>query len=155
MHWSTFIENFSLRIVVIRLSPVTLSTRFTFTTFSNSSLKMPLSRAEREQIYQRYLEREGPQQLGTRDWPAPSESALAGERFVVTGVMETIERDDLKGIIAGSSGRVMTQMPKKLDYLVAGRDAGPVKLEKAQQQGVPVLNEDQFHGYLLGKMSKR
>lgn len=109
---------------------------------------MPMDKAERGAIFKSFLAREGPQNLGSVEWPSPVASALAGKRFLLTGVMETITRDDLKNIIVGSSGRVMSTFPKQLDYLVVGRDAGPSKLQKANELGVTVLDEEACHKFL-------
>lgn len=115
---------------------------------------MPLDKAERGAIFKSFINREGPQNLGSKKWPSPVALALSGKRFLLTGVMDTITRDDLKTIITQSSGRVMTTMPKQLDYLVAGRDAGPSKLRKAQEQGITVLDEEECYNFLVDKLGE-
>lgn len=46
----------------------------------------------------------------------------------------------------------MSSMSKKLDYLIVGRDAGPVKLEKATEWGLKQLNEDDFLKFISEKI---
>ena len=46
----------------------------------------------------------------------------------------------------------MSSMSKKLDYLIVGRDAGPVKLEKATQWGLKQVNEDDFLKFISEKI---
>lgn len=50
--------------------------------------------------------------------------------FVVTGVLESMERDDVKSLIERHGGKVTGNISKKTTYLVQGRDSGVSKLEK-------------------------
>ncbi len=50
--------------------------------------------------------------------------------FVVTGVLESMERDDAKSLIERYGGKVTGNVSKKTTYLVQGRDSGASKLEK-------------------------
>lgn len=50
--------------------------------------------------------------------------------FVLTGVMESMERDDAKALIERYGGKVTGNVSKKTTYLVQGRDSGVSKLEK-------------------------
>lgn len=61
------------------------------------------------------------------------EGCLAGLTFVVTGVLESIERDDAKGLIEGHGGKLMTTLSKNTKYIVIGRDAGASKMDKVWQ----------------------
>ena len=76
--------------------------------------------------------------------PEPAASTgdlpLAGLTFVVTGTLPTLSRDDAKNFITGRGGRVTGSVSGNTDYLVAGESAGS-KLDKAEQLGVPVLDE--------------
>jgi DNA ligase (NAD+) len=65
---------------------------------------------------------------------------LAGKTFVLTGTLPTLTRDDAKAMIEGAGGKVAGSVSKKTHYVVAGEDAGS-KLERAQELGVPVLDE--------------
>lgn len=107
-----------------------------------------MDKADRGSVYRSYLTRDGPTQLGSMEWPSPVDSALTGKRFVITGIFETITREDLSELITKCGGRVMKTMPKKLDYLVVGRDAGPSKLQKAEKDGIETLDELQCHDFL-------
>lgn len=69
---------------------------------------------------------------------------LAGKTFVISGVFRTFERDDLKSIIKQNGGKVVTSVSAKLDFLVAGENMGPAKLEKANELGVKIISEDDF-----------
>lgn len=50
--------------------------------------------------------------------------------FVVTGVLESMERDEAKSLIERHGGKVTSSISKKTSYLVQGRDSGVSKLEK-------------------------
>lgn len=99
--------------------------------------------ATKGSMYKSFLSREGPQRLDTVEWPKERADAFKGKKFLVTGVMETILRDDLIHIINNSGGHVMSGMSKNLDYLISGRDAGPSKLKKAEEFKLKVLSEEE------------
>jgi len=69
---------------------------------------------------------------------------LSGKTFVVSGVFEKFSRDDLKKAIEDNGGKVGSSISKKTDYVVAGANMGPSKLEKASQLNVPIISEDDF-----------
>ncbi|WCM90436.1 NAD-dependent DNA ligase LigA [Acidovorax sp. NCPPB 3576] len=78
-------------------------------------------------------------------WPegAPAERAvlpLAGQTIVLTGTLPTLSRDDAKDLLESAGAKVAGSVSKKTSYVVAGEEAGS-KLVKAQELGVPVLDE--------------
>jgi DNA ligase (NAD+) len=66
-----------------------------------------------------------------------------GKTFVLTGTLPTMKRDDAKTFIEARGGRVSGSVSKKTDFVVAGEEAGS-KLTKAQDLGVPVIDENQL-----------
>ncbi|HHU01142.1 MAG TPA: NAD-dependent DNA ligase LigA [Bacteroidales bacterium] len=68
---------------------------------------------------------------------------LNGLSFVVSGVF-SISRDELKGLIEVHGGKNLSSVTGKTDYLVAGDNMGPAKLEKAQKLGVKIISEQDF-----------
>ncbi len=70
--------------------------------------------------------------------------ALVGKSFVISGVFENFERDELKAKIIANGGKVVSSISSKLDYLVAGNNMGPAKLEKANQLNIQILSEEDF-----------
>jgi DNA ligase (NAD+) len=69
---------------------------------------------------------------------------LTGKTIVVSGVFTKFSRDDLKKIIEDNGGKNGSSISTKTDYVVAGDNMGPAKLEKANQLGIKILNEDEF-----------
>lgn len=69
-----------------------------------------------------------------------SSNALAGKSFVVSGVFDEIGRDELKELIADNGGKVVGSISGKTDYVVAGANMGPAKLEKAQKLNISIIS---------------
>ncbi|OAN46488.1 DNA ligase (NAD(+)) LigA [Chloroflexus islandicus] len=66
--------------------------------------------------------------------------ALAGKTFVLTGTLPSLTREQASELIISHGGKVTDSVSKKTSYVVAGANAGS-KLAKAQQLGIPVLDE--------------
>ena len=69
---------------------------------------------------------------------------LTGKTFVVSGVFEKFSRDDLKKAIEDNGGKVGSSISAKTDYVVAGDNMGPAKLEKANSLKIPIVSEYDF-----------
>lgn len=69
---------------------------------------------------------------------------LKGQTFVVSGVFETISRNDLKKMIEDNGGKVSSSISSKTSFLVAGDKMGPSKRTKAETLGVPIISEHEF-----------
>ncbi|MEM0576806.1 NAD-dependent DNA ligase LigA [Flavobacterium polysaccharolyticum] len=67
-----------------------------------------------------------------------------GKTFVVSGVFEEFSRDDLKKAIEDNGGKVGSSISSKTNYVVAGDNMGPTKLEKATKLGILILSEENF-----------
>jgi DNA ligase (NAD+) len=70
---------------------------------------------------------------------------------VITGGLDAFSRDDAKRAVTRAGGKATESVSKKTSFVVAGRDAGS-KLQKAQELGVPVLDEAQFLAALEGNV---
>jgi DNA ligase (NAD+) len=69
---------------------------------------------------------------------------LKGKTFVVSGVFETVSRDELKKLIEDNGGKVSSSISSKTSYLVAGDKMGPSKRAKAETLNVLIISEQDF-----------
>jgi DNA ligase (NAD+) len=82
--------------------------------------------------------------------PEKESDVLANKSFVISGVFEKYERDELQDIILKNGGRVLSSVSGKLDYLLAGDNMGPSKREKAEKLGVTIITEQDFEKLMKG-----
>lgn len=68
---------------------------------------------------------------------------LAGKTIVVTGTLPTLSRAEAEALITKNGGKASGSVSKKTAYVLAGEAAGS-KLTKAQQLGIPVIDEAAF-----------
>lgn len=69
---------------------------------------------------------------------------LAGLNIVISGTFEKHSRDELKKMIEMNGGKNVGSISKKTNYLLAGENIGPSKLEKVTKLGIPTISEDDF-----------
>lgn len=69
---------------------------------------------------------------------------LKDDIVVVTGVFESISRNDLKKLIEDNGGKVGSSISSKTSYVVAGKNMGPSKKEKAEKLNISLINEYEF-----------
>jgi DNA ligase (NAD+) len=84
---------------------------------------------------------------GGATWPAPippeSRSEWAGKTFVLTGTLQAMTRESAEQAIVQRGGKVSGSVSKKTHWVIAGAEAGS-KLKKAEDLGIPVLDEAGF-----------
>ncbi len=82
-------------------------------------------------------------------WPEKAMAAksrvlpLQDKRFVLTGTLPSLTRDEAAEIIRNRGGKVSSSVSKKTDYVLAGSDPGS-KLAKARELGIRILDENEF-----------
>ena len=69
---------------------------------------------------------------------------LAGKSIVISGVFAQHSRNEYKAMIEQHGGTNVSSISSKTSFILAGRDMGPAKLEKAQKLGVPIISEEEF-----------
>lgn len=74
---------------------------------------------------------------------------LEGKTFVVSGVFTLFSRDELKQSIEDNGGKVGSSISAKTDYLVAGDNMGPAKLDKANKLNIPIISEEEFQKLIV------
>lgn len=86
--------------------------------------------------------------LGVRPSYQNKTGHLLGKRFVITGTLENMSRDEASDEIRRLGGVFQTAVGKDTDYLVVGGKVGNSKLEKARKYGTKVINEQQLRDML-------
>jgi DNA ligase (NAD+) len=71
----------------------------------------------------------------------PADTQLSGKTFVITGTLPSMTREQATELIQRAGGKVSSNVSKKTDFLVVGDDPGGSKFTKAQQLGVPMIDE--------------
>lgn len=74
----------------------------------------------------------------------PLSDVLGGKSFVISGVFAKHSREEYKSLIERHGGKNVGSISKKIDYVLAGENMGPAKLEKATKLGIPIIGEDDF-----------
>ncbi len=69
---------------------------------------------------------------------------LEGKTIVISGTFSLHSRDEYKEMIERNGGRNSGSISKKTDFILAGENMGPAKLEKAQKLGIVIIDENQF-----------
>eukprot|EP00736_Rhodelphis_marinus_P012639 Rmarinus@m.2034 len=77
-----------------------------------------------------------------RPLPVGKPNCLAGEKFVISGVLDSLERDEAADLIKSYGGAVVSAVSKKCTYLLEGTEAGQTKTAKAKSLGIPSIDED-------------
>lgn len=107
-------------------------------------------RNEESQLEISRLKAAGLQFESTAKEPEKLSDVLGNKSFVISGVFERYEREQLQEIIVQNGGRVVSSVSGKLDYLLAGDNMGPSKREKAEKLGVKIISEKDFEKLLTG-----
>ena len=77
-----------------------------------------------------------------------ADSLLLGKGVVFTGKMMRGSREAMQEMARGKGAVVQSSVSGKTDFLVCGASVGPKKIEKAQEKGVEVIDEDRFYALL-------
>ena len=69
---------------------------------------------------------------------------LKGQSIVISGVFESMSRDELKKLIEDNGGKVSSSISSKTSFIVAGDNMGPSKRQKAEDLNIAIINEYEF-----------
>ncbi|OEL36461.1 Replication factor C subunit 1, partial [Dichanthelium oligosanthes] len=92
--------------------------------------------------FMNFGERKDPPHKGEKEVPEGGPDCLSGLTFVISGTLDSLEREEATDLIKRYGGRVTGSISKKTSYLLADEDIGGVKSNKAKDLGVPFLTED-------------
>ena len=108
----------------------------------------------KQAAYKKFLSRGGARNPGSKEIPKGSPNCLAGLVFVLSGVYDSLEREEAGELIKKLGGKVTGNVSKNTTYLVAGDEAGASKLEKAATFGTKQISEDQLFDLIREKTVK-
>eukprot|EP00958_Prasinococcus_capsulatus_P001177 scaffold106_cov380-Prasinococcus_capsulatus_cf.AAC.15 len=89
-----------------------------------------------------YQERALPPNKGRKDTPRGDEVCLLGLTFVITGILDSLERSEAEDFVKRHGGRVTGSVSGKTDFLIAGQDSGRSKVAQAKAKEVHIIDED-------------
>ncbi|CAF0765450.1 unnamed protein product [Didymodactylos carnosus] len=116
----------------------------------------PEEKKRRADQYKAYLNRSGPKHYGEKDIPEGSEGCLEGLIFVISGVLDSLERDECKDLIKKYGGDVKETITKtKTNYLILGDQGGESKKKKAEDYKIKIINEDGLLEMIRTRPGKR
>ncbi|XP_057372530.1 replication factor C subunit 1-like [Daphnia carinata] len=104
-------------------------------------------RKEKAENYKRFLASRrdgGAKNPGSKSIPEGAPGCMTGLTIVVTGVLESLQREEAEDLVKKYGGKATKSVSKNTSYILAGDDAGPAKLSKAQSMNVPIISEDDF-----------
>jgi DNA ligase len=90
------------------------------------------------------LRKAGVRMSAPEDTSSPRSNLLEGKTIVISGTFSHHSRDEYKELIEANGGKNTGSISKKTDYVLAGENMGPAKLEKASKLGIEIINEEQF-----------
>lgn len=92
--------------------------------------------------YGNFGDRGPPPHKGEKEIPQGAENCLAGLTFVISGTLDSLEREEAEDLIKSHGGRVTGSVSKKTSYLLVDEDIGGRKSQKAKELGITFLSED-------------
>lgn len=90
------------------------------------------------------LRQHGLQMALSADQQQIASDKLAGKNIVISGVFERHSRDEYKAMIESNGGKNVSSISNKTFFILAGANMGPSKMQKAQQLGIEMIDEDTF-----------
>ena len=90
------------------------------------------------------LQAEGLQMAVAEEKLANRSEKLSGLSIVISGTFAHHSRDEYKALIEQHGGKNSGSVSGKTDYILAGENMGPAKLEKANKLGVKIIHEEEF-----------
>lgn len=83
-------------------------------------------------------------QMCEKEEQQPGSDLLSGKTIVISGTFDYYSREELKEMIERNGGKNGSSVSSRTDFLLAGKNIGPSKLEKAKSLGIKFLNETEF-----------
>lgn len=97
-----------------------------------------------------YNSKEAPIHYGEKEIPIGSPACLQGFVFILTGVLDSLEREDAVKLIDSCGGTTSKTVGKKVTHALVGKEAGPSKLKQIQERNIPIIDEDGLFQLIKG-----
>ncbi|MCF8331174.1 MAG: NAD-dependent DNA ligase LigA [Bacteroidales bacterium] len=82
--------------------------------------------------------------MAVKEKKKQTDNKLGQKRFIASGKLQNFNREEIKEAVHNNGGIYVSAISPKLDYLIAGENIGPKKLEKAKKLSIPVISEEDF-----------
>lgn len=92
--------------------------------------------------YGNFMQRDGPPLHGMKEPPTGAPDCLKSFVFVITGVLESLERDEATALVERHGGTVSKTLGKRVTHAVVGSNAGPSKINQLAERKIPMIDED-------------
>ena len=73
---------------------------------------------------------------------------LRNQSFLITGKLEGVSRAEIKSVIENNSGKILSTVNNKLDYIISGNNPTPKKIKKAKELKIKILSQDDLNSML-------
>jgi replication factor C subunit 1 len=104
--------------------------------------------------YQAFINRGGPPNKGLKERPVGASNCLDKKVFVITGVLDSLERDECTDLIKQYGGRCVSAVSGKVTHGIVGLDPGASKLLKLQEKKIKIIDEDDLFA-MISKTRKQ
>ncbi|EKX54825.1 replication factor C subunit 1 [Guillardia theta CCMP2712] len=92
-----------------------------------------------------YVNRKPPPHYGTKPIPTGDPDCLKGMQFVISGVLDSLEREEAAHLIQTHGGKVVSAVSGKVTHALVGEEAGETKMKKIREMGtIKTLTEDEL-----------
>lgn len=95
-------------------------------------------------MYHKFKNRAAVLNPGGKEIPKGTPDCLKGLQFVISGILESLERDEASALIKSCGGNCVTAISKKVTHILLGEEAGMAKTAKAEEMGIALMTEDEL-----------
>lgn len=105
--------------------------------------------------FMNFGERKDPPHKGEKEVPEGAPNCLAGLTFVISGTLDSLEREEAEDLIKRHGGRITGSVSKKTNYLLCDEDIEGRKSSKAKELGTAFLTEDGLFGMIRASIGAK
>ncbi|KAJ4826253.1 replication factor C subunit 1 [Turnera subulata] len=105
--------------------------------------------------FMNFGERKDPPHKGEKEVPEGAPDCLSGLTFVISGTLDSLEREEAEDLIKRHGGRITGSVSKKTNYLLCDEDIEGRKSSKAKELGTPFLTEDGLFDIIRSSKKKQ